>query len=83
MVNAQARPWNIKARIADNCLPRRGVECRICGDSCPVSAIRFSPRLAMIRGGGPYRFLHGLRRLPGALPGQCNPYYLMLPTKRF
>lgn len=46
--NAQARPWNIKARIADNCLPRRGVECRICGDSCPVSAIRFSPRL-----GGP------------------------------
>ncbi len=46
--DAQALPWNIKAQIADTCLARRGVECRICGDPCPVSAIRFSPRL-----GGP------------------------------
>ena len=45
---AETVPWNIKARIADNCLARRGVECRICGDPCPVSAIRFSPCL-----GGP------------------------------
>jgi ferredoxin-type protein NapF len=41
-------PWTIKARIAENCLPKKGVECRVCGDPCPVAAIRFSPRL-----GGP------------------------------
>jgi ferredoxin-type protein NapF len=44
----QARPWAIKAQVADNCLPNQGVECRICGDRCAVAAIRFSPRL-----GGP------------------------------
>jgi ferredoxin-type protein NapF len=38
----------IKARVANCCLAQRGVECRICGDHCPVAAIRFSPRL-----GGP------------------------------
>jgi ferredoxin-type protein NapF len=41
-------PWTIKAQIAESCLARRGVECRICGDHCAVAAIRFSPRL-----GGP------------------------------
>ena len=46
--DAEALPWNIKAQIADNCLAKRGVECRICGDHCAVAAIRFSPRL-----GGP------------------------------
>lgn len=44
----QAAPWAIKAQIAASCLPRHGVECRICGDHCLVAAIRFSPRL-----GGP------------------------------
>lgn len=44
----QATPWAIKAQIADSCLARRGVECRVCGDHCPVAVIRFSPRL-----GGP------------------------------
>ncbi|MCK9380855.1 MAG: ferredoxin-type protein NapF [Sulfuritalea sp.] len=43
-----AAPWTIKAQIAGSCLPKRGVECRICGDHCAVAAIRFSPRL-----GGP------------------------------
>jgi len=43
-----AVPWDIKAQVADTCLARRGVECRVCGDPCPVAAIRFSPRL-----GGP------------------------------
>jgi len=43
-----AAPWTIEARIADSCLARRGVECRICGDRCPAAVIRFSPRL-----GGP------------------------------
>jgi len=41
-------PWEIKARIADSCLARHGVECRVCGDPCAAAAIRFSPRL-----GGP------------------------------
>jgi len=45
---AQTPPWEIKAHIADHCLARRGVECRVCGDPCAVEAIRFSPRL-----GGP------------------------------
>ena len=44
----QAIPWSIKARIAETCLAQKAVECRICGDPCPVAAIRFSPRL-----GGP------------------------------
>ena len=48
LLRGDAAPWPIKARIAESCLPRRGVECRICGDHCPVAAIRFSPRL-----GGP------------------------------
>ena len=44
----QIWPWAIKAQVASTCLAQRGVECRICGDHCPVVAIRFSPRL-----GGP------------------------------
>jgi ferredoxin-type protein NapF len=46
--DSQTTPWAIKAQIAATCLAQRGVECRICGDHCPVTAIRFSPRL-----GGP------------------------------
>jgi ferredoxin-type protein NapF len=46
--HSQSTPWGIKAQIADTCLPRRGAECRVCGDHCQVAAIRFSPRL-----GGP------------------------------
>ena len=41
-------PWTIRAQIAEDCLARRGVECRICSDHCAATAIRFSPRL-----GGP------------------------------
>ena len=40
--------WSIKARVGESCLAKRGVECRVCGDPCAVTAIRFSPRL-----GGP------------------------------
>jgi len=40
----KATPWAIKARIAESCLAKKGVECRVCGDQCPVAAIRFSPR---------------------------------------
>ncbi len=41
--------WPYKAIIGDNCLPKQGVECRVCGDFCDARAIRFLPRL----GGNP------------------------------
>ena len=41
--------WTGKALVSDACLPRRGIECRVCGDFCAVRAIRFPPRL----GGSP------------------------------
>lgn len=44
----QIWPWAIKAHVGRSCLPMKGVECRVCGDQCPVAAIRFSPRV-----GGP------------------------------
>lgn len=44
----QIWPWAIKARVGGDCLSHRGTECRICGEHCPVAAIRFSPRV-----GGP------------------------------
>jgi ferredoxin-type protein NapF len=44
-----AAPWPYKARVSDACLPKKGVECRVCGDFCDVRAIRFQPRL----GGNP------------------------------
>lgn len=41
-------PWhhqgNPKALIGEACLAHRQVECRTCGESCPVEAIRFFPR---------------------------------------
>jgi ferredoxin-type protein NapF len=33
--------WSVRARIADRCLARQGVECRSCGDACETAAIRF------------------------------------------
>jgi len=36
--------WPYKAAIGEDCLPRQGVECRVCGDFCDARAIRFSPR---------------------------------------
>jgi ferredoxin-type protein NapF len=36
--------WSCKANISEDCLPRRGVECRVCGDFCDTRAIRFTPR---------------------------------------
>ena len=36
------------AVVGDACLPRRGIDCRVCGETCESSAIRFAPRL-----GGP------------------------------
>jgi ferredoxin-type protein NapF len=37
--------WPYKAVVGDACLPRHGVECRVCGDFCDVRAIHFAPRL--------------------------------------
>ncbi|MBF0674504.1 ferredoxin-type protein NapF [Pseudomonas sp.] len=42
----QPFPW--RARIGTDCLPQRGVECRICAESCETGAIRFRPRLGGI-----------------------------------
>ncbi len=34
-------PWDLKARILDRCLSKRGVTCRVCGDQCDPRAIKF------------------------------------------
>lgn len=38
-------PWSLKASIGQACLAAAGVECRVCGENCPVGAIRFRPRI--------------------------------------
>lgn len=38
-------PWSLLARIGDECMARRNVVCRSCGDSCEAGAIRFRPQL--------------------------------------
>lgn len=54
-----AAPWSYKAQVSEACLPKKGVECRICGDFCDVRAIRFQPRV----GGNP---------LPDIDTGKCT-----------
>lgn len=39
-----AAPWMLRAAIDDKCLARRFVECRVCGEMCDASAIRFRPQ---------------------------------------
>lgn len=46
---ADKAPWTLRPTISDACLPRHGIECRVCGDFCDARAIRFRPRL----GGSP------------------------------
>ncbi|BAL22649.1 ferredoxin-type protein NapF [Azoarcus sp. KH32C] len=41
-------PWNLKAVIGDGCVARQAVECRVCGEACPVGAIRFRPTIGGI-----------------------------------
>lgn len=43
--DADAAPWAIVATIGEACLAVRGVECRVCGESCPEAAIRFRLQL--------------------------------------
>lgn len=38
-------PWSLKASIGQACLAAAGVECRVCGETCRVGAIRFRPRI--------------------------------------
>lgn len=54
-----ATPWPYKAQVNEACLPKKGVECRVCGDFCDVRAIRFQPRI----GGNP---------LPDINPETCT-----------
>jgi ferredoxin-type protein NapF len=37
-----------RVAIAQACLARRGVECRICGEACDSGAIRFRPQLGSV-----------------------------------
>ncbi len=34
-------PWRVKAVVMPECLARRGVVCRSCGEQCAIGAIRF------------------------------------------
>jgi len=43
-----APAWDLRAAISNACIEAKGVTCRMCGETCDVSAIRFKPRL----GGG-------------------------------
>lgn len=38
---SQAFAWRVQ--VADTCLSRRGVECRVCGEACDARALRFVP----------------------------------------
>lgn len=43
-----ATAWAIRATISEGCLAKRQVECRICGEQCAESAIRFRPQIGGI-----------------------------------
>lgn len=36
-------PFAWRVQVAETCLARRGVECRVCGDACDARALRFVP----------------------------------------
>ncbi len=41
-------PWTHGVEILDSCLIKQRIECRSCGDSCEMRAIRFKPALGGI-----------------------------------
>lgn len=47
-ITPQRLPWRWKVMIDSNCLAQKNVECRICGETCDHSAIRFRPVLGGI-----------------------------------
>ena len=61
---ADGRRWRVRAGAA--CLPRRGIECRICGEACAIGAISFRPQP-----GGPARPHVDAARCTGC--GHCLP----------
>lgn len=42
--NTGMAAWQIRATIGEGCIARKSVECRICGEQCGESAIRFVPQ---------------------------------------
>jgi ferredoxin-type protein NapF len=44
--DGETPPWSRIVTITETCIANKGVECRVCGEQCDVSAIRFTPRLA-------------------------------------
>ena len=44
----QAPPWRWRVHITPRCLAQRQVECRVCGEVCDHSAIRFRPQLGRV-----------------------------------
>lgn len=42
--SAADEAWPIRAWVGESCLAANGVECRVCGESCPTGAILFRPR---------------------------------------
>ena len=44
LVREGVRAWTARATLSGACLAVGGVHCRTCGDACPRSAIRFTPR---------------------------------------
>ncbi len=40
---AVSPPWHLRARVAEACLPGKGVVCASCRDVCPENAIRVPP----------------------------------------
>lgn len=55
----QVAPWQIKAVVMPECLTRRGVVCRSCGEQCETGAIRF-------------RFVKGGVAQPQVEPALCT-----------
>ena len=53
------RPWMLIATIGGDCLARRGVECRVCGERCEARAIGF-------------RLVPGRVASPEVDPGACT-----------
>ena len=65
-VTADGQPAPLRAQVGPECLATQGVECRLCGECCDASAIRFPPRL-----GGVAQPLIDAARCTGC--GDCLP----------
>lgn len=67
--------------IGEACLAARGVECRVCGESCPEGAIRFRPRLGgRCPSPARRRRVHRLRRLHRPVPDACDRHARANPS---